>query len=103
MIARHWRGWTKPYDADAYERLVRTRIFPGLKQIRGYRGGFILRNDGNEESEFVILNLFETLDAVREFAGPNYAVPVLEPEAKLLLIKFDSVAKHYAVRANPFG
>jgi heme-degrading monooxygenase HmoA len=101
MIARHWRGWTRLRDADAYEALLKSRVLPGLSKIAGYRGGYILRSDGAAESEFVVINLFDSLDAVREFAGPNYDVAVFEPEAKALLSRFEPVASHYVVRAAP--
>lgn len=71
MVARYWRGWTKPENADAYEKLLRETVFPGLAKIGGYLGGYVLRNDGPDETEFVVLNLFESLDAVRQFAGPD--------------------------------
>jgi heme-degrading monooxygenase HmoA len=100
MIARHWRGWTKLQDADAYEQLLKKRVLPTLEQIEGYKGGYILRNNGQEESEFLVINLFESLQAVRQFAGPDYATPVFEPEAKRLLCKFETVATHYEVRSN---
>jgi len=38
MIARHWRGWTKQEDADAYEKLLTTKVLPQLTAIIGYRG-----------------------------------------------------------------
>ena len=79
MIARLWRGWTSRENADAYERLLRERVTPGLKLLDGYRGGYILRQESNEEVEFVVMNLFESLEAVRAFAGPEYTVPVFEP------------------------
>jgi hypothetical protein len=101
MIARHWRGWTKLQHADAYEALLKATVLPGLREIAGYRGGYILRSDGAEESEFVVINLFDSLDAVRKFAGPNYNVPVFEPEAKALLSRFDPLASHYEVRVAP--
>jgi hypothetical protein len=100
MIARHWRGWTNLQDADAYEALLKSKVLPELQNIDGYQGGYILRSDGPGESEFVIVNLFVNMEAVRQFAGPNYTVPVFEPEAKRLLARFDSEAKHYEVRAN---
>jgi heme-degrading monooxygenase HmoA len=100
MIARHWRGWTRPQNADAYEALLKDKVLPGLKQIAGYRGGYLLRSDGLEEAEFVVINFFESLDAVRAFAGADYAVPVFEPEAKELLARVEQVAKHYEVRAG---
>jgi heme-degrading monooxygenase HmoA len=100
MIARHWRGWTKLKDADTYEALLASKVLPELKRIAGYRGGYIFRSDGAEESEFVVLSLFDSLDAVRTFAGSNYHVPVFEPQAKALLSRFDPVANHYEVRVT---
>ncbi len=100
MIARHWRGWTRTRDADAYEDLLRNRVLPGLKSVAGYRDGYVLRNDGADEVEFVVLNLFDSLEAVQLFAGPDYSVPVFEPEAKQLLSRADPVAMHYQVRAS---
>jgi heme-degrading monooxygenase HmoA len=99
MIARHWRGWTKPGDADSYERLLKETVLPQLKHISGYRGGYVLRHDGDEESEFVVINLFDSLDAVRAFAGEDYTVAVFEPEAKRLLSRVETKAMHYDVRA----
>ena len=100
MIARHWRGWTKPNDADAYQRLLETVVLPGLKGIDGYRGGYVLRRDGPEETEFVVINLFENLDVVRRFAGEDHEVPVFEPEARRLLSKVEPIARHYQVVAR---
>jgi antibiotic biosynthesis monooxygenase (ABM) superfamily enzyme len=101
MIARHWRGWSTPQNADAYERLLREAVLPGLTKIPGYRGGYVLRNDGPDEVEFVVLNLFDSLDAVRQFAGPEYDVPVFEPEARQLLSRVEPIARHYEVRVQP--
>jgi heme-degrading monooxygenase HmoA len=101
MIARLWKGWTTPEHADAYENLLRETVLPGLQQIAGYRGGYILRQDGDEEVEFAVLNLFDSLDAVRTFAGPDFAVPVFEPEARQLLSKVEPIARHYEVKATP--
>ena len=100
MIARHWRGWTKTPNADAYETLLRTQVLPGLGKIPGYRGGYVLRNGGEDEVEFVVINLFDSIEAVRAFAGPNYATPVFEPEAQLLLSRVEPIARHYQVRVN---
>jgi heme-degrading monooxygenase HmoA len=100
MIARHWRGWTERQNAEAYEALLKNKVLPGLRGMAGYRGGYILRRDAEDESEFVVVNLFDSIDAVRKFAGPDYKVPVFEPEAKQLLSKFEPVANHYEVRAD---
>lgn len=100
MIARHWRGWTEVQDADAYERLLKDKVLPGLKKVEGYRGGYILRCDGPQEVEFVVVNLFDSLEAVKRFAGSDYGIPVFEPEARRLLSKIEPVARHYEIRAN---
>jgi hypothetical protein len=101
MIARLWKGWTTLENADAYERLLREKVLPGLQQIDGYRGGYVLRKDGDQEVEFAVLNLFESFDALRMFAGPDYEIPVFEPEARLLLSKVEPIARHYEVKATP--
>ncbi len=101
MIARVWRGWTKPGNADAYEKLLREVVYPGLQQINGYQGGYILRQDGKDEAEFVTVNLFASLDAVKAFAGPEYETPVFEPEARHLLSKVEPIARHYDVKKAP--
>ena len=100
MIARHWRGWTRIEDADAYETLLKTKVLPGLKDIEGYLGGYVLRSDGPDEVEFVVVNLFESFEAVKRFAGPHYATPVFEPEARMLLSRVEPTAMHYEVRIN---
>jgi|SRR5579864_6998339 heme-degrading monooxygenase HmoA len=97
MIARHWQGWTKLKDAEAYEQLLKQTVLPGLTTIEGYRGGYVLRNDGSAEAEFVVINFFDSLDAVKRFAGPDYAVAVFEPEAKKLLSRIEPTATHYEV------
>jgi heme-degrading monooxygenase HmoA len=100
MVARYWRGWTEVQDADAYEALLKDLVLPGLKRIEGYRGGYVLRSDGPLEVEFVVVNLFESMEAVKRFAGSDYAVPVFEPEAEKLLSRIEPLARHYEVRAS---
>jgi len=99
MIARLWKGWTTHENADAYEKLLREKMLPDMRRhVDGYRGGYVMRQDGSDEVEFAVLNLFESLDAVRTFAGPDYTVPVFEPEARQLLSKVEPIARHYEVK-----
>jgi heme-degrading monooxygenase HmoA len=100
MIVRHWKGWTEIRDADAYETLLRTKVLPDLKRLKGYRGGYVLRSDGAEEVEFIVLNFFDSVDAIRSFAGEDFATPVFEPEARVLLSRIEPIAHHYEVRAS---
>ncbi len=99
MIARHWRGWTTHENADAYEELLKQKVIPGLEQIEGYRGAYILRREEAAETEFLVINFFDSLDVVRRFAGPEYTVAVFEPEAQALLSRIENFATHYEVRA----
>jgi len=103
MIARHWRGWTAVQNADAYERLLKQKVLPGLKQVEGYRGGYVLRHDGPQEVEFVVLNLFDSLEAVKGFAGPDYTIAVFEPEARSLLSRIEPVARTNAQKSEEDG
>jgi heme-degrading monooxygenase HmoA len=100
MIARHWKGWTEVGNADAYETLLKTRVLPDLKRLAGYRGGYILRSEGTNEVEFVVVNFFESIAAIRSFAGDDYSTAVFEPEARLLLSRAEPIARHYEVRAS---
>jgi heme-degrading monooxygenase HmoA len=98
MIGRLWHGWTTPENADAYEQLLRREVLPGIQRIDGYRGAELLRRDAGEEVEFVTLTLFDSLDAVRAFAGDEYEVAVVPPEAQKLLAHYDARSAHYEVR-----
>jgi heme-degrading monooxygenase HmoA len=100
MIARHWRGWTEVQNADAYENLLRNTVLPASKGIEGYRGGYVLRCNGPQEIEFVVANLFDSIEAVKRFAGSDYAVAVFEPAAGKLLSRVEANATHYEVRVS---
>jgi len=101
MILRLWHGWTRPQDADAYERLLRTEIFPAItaRGIAGYLGIELLRRDLGGEVEFVTLMRFESLDAVRRFAGEDHDRAVVPAAARALLLRFDERSAHYEIRA----
>ena len=71
-----------------------------MKEVEGSRGGYVLRSDREREVEFVVVNLFDSIDAVKRFAGPDYTVAVFEPEAQKLLARIEPVAMHYEVRVS---
>ena len=95
MITRLWRGWTTPGNADAYERFLLDELFPSMRRIPGFDGAVVLRREEAGEVGFVTLTRFESLDAIRAFAGEDYEAPVLEPPARALLSRFDERAAHY--------
>lgn len=101
MIARIWHGWAVREKADGYETLLRSEVLPGIQQIDGYRGAYVLRREDGEHIEFVTVTLWESLEAVRAFAGADYEAAVVPPEARALLARFDERSTHFEVRAQP--
>ena len=100
MICRIWHGWTAPADADAYEALLRSEIFQGIaaRDIPGYRGIELLRRPAEDSVEFVTLMWFDSIEAVRDFAGADYELAVVPHTARALLRRFDARSAHYEVR-----
>lgn len=95
MISRVWHGWTKRENADAYEKLLRSEILPGIHRVRGFKGAEVLRRELKDEIEFVVITQFDSIESVKQFAGEDYEVSVIEPEARKLLARFDARAAHY--------
>lgn len=102
MISRVWHGWTTPANADAYEALLKSEIFTGIqnRQIVGFRGIQLFRRSLDAEIEFVTVMWFDSLDAVRVFAGEDYEVAVVPAKARTLLSRFDARSQHYEVKAD---
>ena len=71
-----------------------------LRQIEGYKGIQLFRRDLGHEVEFVTVMWFDSIEAVRTFAGQDYEVAVVPPAARALLAHFDARSQHYEVRAE---
>ena len=98
MIARIWRGWTKPADAKVYESMLRSEILPSIaaRKISGYHGAeLFIREDGNEV-EFVTLLRFDSMEEVKEFAGADETRPVIYPGVEQLLTRMER-SQHYRI------
>jgi antibiotic biosynthesis monooxygenase (ABM) superfamily enzyme len=95
LITRLWRGWTALEDAQAYADFLLGSLFPSMRQIDGFVDADVLRRREGDEVAFVTLTRFDSLDAIRAFAGDDYEVPVLEPEALALLSRYDERATHF--------
>jgi heme-degrading monooxygenase HmoA len=105
VIARIWHGWTSPQNAVAYEALLKEEIFVGIqsRQISGFLGIELLRRDLTTEVEFITFMTFDSLEAVRAFAGKEYEAAVVPPKARALLARFDERSQHYEIRATVGG
>ena len=100
MTARIWHGWTTPENADAYEELLRTMVFPSIenKKIKGYRKISLFRRAHKTDVEFITIMLFENLNCVKDFAGDDYEKAYVPEEARRILKKFDKTSKHYEIK-----
>ena len=98
MIARIWHGWTKPADAKIYEEMLRDEIFSSIaaRKMDGYRGAELFIREEDDEVEFLTLLRFDSMDAVKEFAGANTSQPVIFPKAEALITRMEQ-ARHYRV------
>ena len=100
MISRIWHGWTTPENADTYEAMLKEEIFEGIlnRGIQGFKSIQLLRREAGSEVEFVTMMLFDSLEAVREFAGEDYKAAVVPAKARAVLSHFDQRSQHYEVR-----
>jgi heme-degrading monooxygenase HmoA len=105
VISRIWHGWTAPSQADQYETLLKEEIFVGIRNrhIPGFQSIQLLRRVVGDEVEFVTIMVFDSLDAVGEFAGEDYEVAVVPEKARAMLSHFDERSQHYEIRAERIG
>jgi antibiotic biosynthesis monooxygenase (ABM) superfamily enzyme len=105
MIVRIWHGWTAPENADKYEMLLKEEIFVAIqsRHIPGYKSIQLLRRAAGEEVEFVTIMKFDSLDAVREFAGEDYEKAYVPDKARAVLSHFDGTSQHYELRVERGG
>jgi hypothetical protein len=102
MICRIWHGWTTPENADVYEALLRSEIFPWIKNrhVAGFHGIQLLRRPLDDSVEFVTIMWFDSMASVREFAGDDPEAAVVLPQAQALLARFDERSQHYEVQVD---
>jgi antibiotic biosynthesis monooxygenase (ABM) superfamily enzyme len=98
MIARIWHGWTKRSNAKTYETMLRDEIFPSIaaRNIKGYRGAELFVREDEDETEFVTLLRFDSMEGVKEFAGSEESKPVIFPGVEKLLTRMEQ-AQHYRI------
>jgi hypothetical protein len=105
VICRVWRGWTTPENADRYDDYLQKELFPHLKhdlREHGFRGHQLLRLNRDEETEFMTMLYFESIDKVRAFAGESYGTPVISTKARAMLSRYADHADPYEVSGFQF-
>ena len=103
MIARMWRGSAIRERANDYVEHIEQSVVPELRQIDGFRGIYLLQRYLSDDVEFVVLTLWESMDAIRKFAGINPEVAVVAPAARALFREYDVAVKHFEIVLNLEG
>ena len=100
MIARMWRGVVRREDADEYTAYIRDTGIAEYTQTPGNRGAWMLRRDEGDRTEFVTYSLWDSLDAIRAFAGDDIEAAVYYPEDERFLLEQENRVKHYEIVAG---
>ena len=100
MIARIWKGSVAKADGDEYAQYILDTGFAGYSETPGNRGAWMLRRDVGDLTEFVTFTLWESLDAVKAFAGDDYETAVYYPEDDRFLVERDLKCAHYEVASS---
>jgi uncharacterized protein YciI/heme-degrading monooxygenase HmoA len=96
-ILRMWKGRSSPEKAADYAQHAIRKVFPQLGSIEGHKGAYLLRRSVGNAIEFLVLTLWDSMEAVRTFAGTQPSLAVVEPAARAALTDFDETATHYQV------
>jgi len=97
MIARIWRGTVRESDQDTYYAYLQKTGLREYAETPGNRGVWMLRRDVDGRTEFVMFTLWDSLEAVKAFAGDDYETAVFYPEDERFLVERDLTTTHYEV------
>lgn len=101
MIARLWRGVTPETKADAYLEYLRRTGVRECRATPGNRGVFVLRRRTDRNAEFLFVSLWESMDAIHAFAGPDVEKAVYYPEDAEYLLEMEPEVAHYEALVTP--
>jgi len=102
MRARIWHGYTRPEHSTVYEIMLREEIFTGIRdrKMNGFIDVQLLKRKLVDEVEFITVMRFDSIDAVKEFAGNDYEKAVIYEDAKPLLVRYDERSQHYEIKQS---
>lgn len=98
MIARRWRA--RASDARGYLRHFRRRVLPELRKLRGFQGAMVVRRDAARGIEIEVLTFWDSMGAIRRFAGRDAERAVVEPQARALLRRFERRVRHFRIAVD---
>ena len=97
MIIREWRGRAAASNGEAYPEHFRASVLPELLQVPGFLGAHLSRRQLEDRIEFLVLTRWQSIEAIRGFAGSDISKAVVEPAAAAVLLDFDASVQHYEV------
>ena len=99
-IIRTWKGWTTLEKAPIYQDFLVNEVFPEVKRkgVDGLEKVSISTLERNDEMEFFLVLQFDSLNAVKSFAGENYEQAYIPEKAKGILSRYDKTAEHFTLR-----
>lgn len=99
MIARIWHGYTTPENADAYHKVLTEEVIPQIEsyKMEGFRKIEVLRKEHSDETEFITIMYFESLELIKQFVGDDYEVAHVPEIAQKVLNRWDKRSQHYEV------
>jgi len=100
MIARLWRGAVKQADGDDYAQYMTETGVAGYVSTPGNRGVWMLRRDLDDKTEFLMFTLWDSMQAIEGFAGPEPEVAVFYPQDDEFLVERDTVVSHFEVETQ---
>ena len=101
MIARAWHGAVKPADAEAYADFLNRKGLNDYYATPGNRGVYVFRKISPERADFLLITLWDSMDAIRAFAGPDPEKAVYYPDDDDFLLEFEPNVTHYEVLVAP--
>jgi len=104
MIVRIWHGRTRLEDAEAYEAFMKTRAAPDYASVEGLRQLFFTRRDDETGAHFVLVTVWESMEAVKHFAGDDPAKAKYYPEDDKYLLEQEAHSfNHQVFFTQAFG
>jgi hypothetical protein len=98
QIVRVWKGYGTDTGVDRYCREhFPHSVLPQLRSIDGFLDGRVLIRAGQGETQVVVATAWESIEAVKAFAGEDYEATVVEPVVRELLNRFDDRVAHFKV------
>lgn len=97
-IARMWQALADgPEAAERYRQVFATEVAADLGALPGFRGAYLLARSDGTATALRTLTLFDSLDAVRAFAGPEYERERVTPAARATLRSSEPLIQHWNV------